>query len=95
MLGGTCMGVVRKWKSRVNVKGKDPNGMESWIYKGIEGQSAQVLFTAACRACNQQVRESNSKTEFMQQWTMLRHVGDKNHKWGEKFIADLIKFIQD
>lgn len=38
--------------SRVTTKGKDPKGMVSLSYIGIEVRDTKVLFITTCRVCN-------------------------------------------
>ena len=75
--GGTCIGAVVKWQSRVNIKGKDPHGMGRWTYIGIEGKDVKILFILAYRVCEQKASMEGPATAYMKQWTIMRHEGIK------------------
>jgi hypothetical protein len=96
-LGGTCIGVNRKWATRVTGQEVDPlgQGQGQWSYIILSGRANNVMFISAYRECQKAGASVGPLISYAQQWTMSIVVGKVHPDPRKDFINDIIQFVTE
>ena len=92
--GGTSVGAVGQWATRVVEKGQDRSGMGRWSYLTIALKGIKISFISAYRVC-QQVKDLDKNTAYMQQWRVLAEKYENPPDPRKQTLVDLKKFLKE
>lgn len=90
--GGTVLGVVGKYTSRIIARDSEPLGRWSWVTLS-GGNARRLTFMTGYRVCSTSKSQAGSTTAQKQQWQQMQASGVKNPNPRKAFIDDPIEFI--
>jgi hypothetical protein len=89
--GGTMTTITGKWQSRITQQGQDKKGLGRWSYMKVSSNKALIIFITAYRPC----ATYGPNTAWIQQWALLRELGQKNPDPIQHFYHDLEIQLQE
>jgi hypothetical protein len=92
--GDTCTVVTDKWTGCIESQGSDHRGLGRWSHVRLNGRNGRrVTIVTVCQVCNQSISSAGATTANMQQWNLLRRLGDPDLNPRRSFCTDLEAFL--